>query len=176
MLFSAVGTGVQMYSQIQQGKTAARVAQYNADAGNAAAKYNNDLAVAEANNKDAETTQGIIRERVNQRAALGTLRAQLADSGTSGESGTSLDLIGNSASNFQLNVSDAARASAMQAASARASGQMGLWKASTQGAVGVWEGQQAKSAGTLAAIGTGFSGVANMDSAYGHNKFTGALS
>lgn len=153
MLFSGVATGLQMYSQHQQGETAERVAEYN-----------NQLAVREASNQEAQTAEGIKRERINQRAALATLKARMATSGQSLTSGTPLLLAGETASRFQLGISDAARSSAMQAAAMR-----------QQGIMGLWEGKQAKQAATTAMIGTGIQGITSAVSAYQKNTYTGAF-
>ena len=175
MLFSAASSGLSMLGQISGGDTAARVAQYNAQANNQAAQYNNQLAQTEAANVEQTNSQNVIRERVNQRAAMGQLQAQIANSGVQGGSGSALDLQGRQASNYQLQIDDATRQASMQAASDRQAGAMGLWRANAAGQIGVWQGQQQQEAGMIGALGTGLGGIGNAVSAYGHNKFTGGI-
>ena len=153
MLFTGISTGLQVYSQIQQGKTAETIA-----------KYNNDLALSEAHNQELQFAEAAKRETLNQRKDMATLRAQLSTQGTSITTGTPLSIMGETAGLFQTRLADAARASAMQAESIRQKGRMGIWEA----------GQQ-KQASTLAAIGTTIQGVSSAVSAYSHNRYTGAF-
>lgn len=153
MLFTGVSAGLQVYSQMQAGKTAERVA-----------KANNKNAEIEARNQESEFAEGVKRDRINQRKQMSTLRARLSTQGTRTETGTPMDILGETAGNFQLAISDAARATTMQTASIRHAGQMGIWEA-----------KQAKKASTIAAIGTGIQGITSAVSAYGHNKYTGAI-
>lgn len=153
LLFSGISTGLAVYSQAQQGKTAERVAEYN-----------NDLAQSEAKNQELQFAEAAKREQINQRRRVATVRAQLSQTGTDSATGTPLAILGDTASNFQTSIADAARASAMQAQSMRA-----------QGAMGLWQGQQQASAAKLSAVGTSLQGITSAVSAYGHNRYTGAI-
>jgi hypothetical protein len=82
-----------------------------------------------------------------------------------------LDILGETAGNFQLAISDAARATAMQTTSIYQSADA----VRRQGKMGIWVAGQAKKASTLSAIGTGISAATQAVSAYGHNKYTGAI-
>lgn len=153
LLLTAASTGIQMYSQLQAGKTAKTVA-----------KYNNQLAQNEAENKELEFAESAKRASINQQRSVATIRAQLAQQGTVMTTGTPLAVVGENSSIFQTRLADAARASAMEAESLRAKGRMGIW-----------EGNQAAKAAKLAAIGTGIQGLTSAVSAYGHNRYTGAF-
>lgn len=144
-------TGLQMYGQHQQAKAA-----------EAAAEYNNDLAQAEAGNREAETREGISRERINNRADLASLRTRMAAQGRQVTTGTPLVLLGNAAGTLELGIQDAARASRMQADSMRAQGKMGLWEAEQQG-----------KAAKLAMIGTGIQGITSAFGQYQEGKQLG---
>ena len=154
MLFQGMSTGLSVYSQLQEGKTAMRVA-----------KYNDKNLQAEARNKELEFMEASKRARINQRKTMSTLRANLSTQGTRTDTGTALDIFGETAGNFQVAISDAARATNMEAYSLRQKGKMTIF-----------EGKSLKQAATLKAIGTGISGVASAVSAFGHNQYTGATS
>lgn len=141
---AAVGTGVAIYGQQQQAKTQER-----------AAKYNNELANAEARNRELETAEGIKRQRVQKRREMARLRNNLAGSGSLTTTGTPLAILGESSSNLELGIADAARASNMQAAAFRSQGKMGLWEAS-----------QARSAANISSVATGIQGVGSAVSGY----------
>jgi hypothetical protein len=153
LLFTGISSGLQVYSQMQAGKTAERVAKFNAE----------NLEV-EARNKESEFVEATKRARINQRRNIGTLRARLSTQGTRADTGTAPLIMGDYASAFELAIDDAARATNMEAASLRQAGKMAIW-----------EGKQVKKASTMSAIGTSLSGVTSAVSAYGHNKYTGAF-
>ena len=144
-------TGLQMYGQNQAAKAQVQ-----------AAKYNNKLAEAEARNREIETTVGIQRQRVNHRAALADLRNRAAFSGVQTTTGTPLLVAGEAAGRMEMQIQDASRSAAMQAASMRAQGQMGLWEAA-----------QASSASKLNMLATGISGAANAFGQYRTGKYQG---
>lgn len=158
MGFGAIGligglasTGLQMYGQNEQAKAAQQ-----------AAAYNNQLALAEAKNRERETTQGIIRTRQNNAAGLSELRARLASSGVQTGTGTPLTVIGETAGRLELGIADAARAASMQAASLRAQGKMGLWEA-----------DQAARASRLSMAATGIQGLSAAFGKYSEGKNVG---
>lgn len=146
-------TGLQMYGQHQAAK-----------AQNEAAEYNNKLAEAEARNRETETSVGIQRQRVQNRAALATLRNRAAFSGVQTTSGTPLIVQGEAAGRFEMGIQDAARTAAMQAASLRAQGKMGLWEAA-----------QASSASNINILATGISGATNAFGQYRSGKYQGVF-
>jgi hypothetical protein len=128
---------MQMYGSRQQGQSAV-----------AAAKYNNKLAVREAENLEKETAENIARTRINNRRSLSTLRTRAAASGTLTTSGSTAAMLADAAGTFEVGIADAARAANLRAASIRQKGQMGIW-----------EGKQTNKAATIQAIGQGFEGL-----------------
>jgi hypothetical protein len=156
MLFSGISTALQVKSSLDQGKAAV-----------ATAKYNDRNAQAEARNNELEFMEATKRARINQRKQMSTLRSRLSTQGTRTDTGPALDILGETAGNFQLAISDAARATNMQASAIRQAGKMGK--------MGIWEAKQVKKAATMQAIGTGIQGITSAVSAYGHNKFSGAI-
>lgn len=153
MLFTAASTGVQIYGARQQAETAERIGEYNASL------YEN-----EARNRELETAENIKRQRVNDRAAMATLRARLAGTGARTDTGSPLEILGETSGRLETGILDAARKSAMEASSLRQKGAMSLWQADEQSA-----------AGRLNALGAGMSGAASLFNAYGHNRYTGAF-
>jgi hypothetical protein len=153
MLFSGISTALQVKSSLDQGKAAV-----------ATAKYNDRNAQAEARNNELEFMEATKRARINQRKQMSTLRSRLSTQGTRTDTGPALDILGETAGNFQLAISDAARATNMQASAIRQAGKMGIWEA-----------KQVKKAATMQAIGTGIQGITSAVSAYGHNKYSGAI-
>lgn len=180
-MFTGVSSGLQVYSQLQAGKTAMRVAKYNdknaqAEAANVEAEAKN--VEAAARNKELEFAEGVKRERMNERRQMATLRARLSSQGTRTDTGTSIDILGETAGNFQLAISDAARATNMQRASMiqnAASLRLNADSLRRQGKIGIWEAKQAKKASTLSAIGTGISAATQMATTYAHNRYSGAI-
>jgi len=148
-----VSTGVAIYGQNQQAKSAVE-----------AAKYNNQLAQAEATNLANESREAQTRERQQNRQQMARLRLSLGQQGTQNSSGTPLAIIGESQQNLSLGIADAARRTDMQTAALRARGQMGLWEA-----------DQFKRASKLQMIGTAIGGVSSAVQGYGQFKYTGAL-
>lgn len=144
-------TGVAIYGQAQQAKAAQQ-----------AAEYNNKLAEQEALNREAETREGTLRQRINNRADLATLRTRMAAGGSRLTTGTPLIVLGDAAGKLELGIQDASRASAMQAAALRAQGKMGLWEADQQG-----------SAAKLQMLGTGVSGITSAFGQYQEGKNLG---
>jgi len=120
---SVASTGLSIYGQNSQAKAQQQ-----------AAAYNNALAAAEAKNLEAQTMEGIARQRRRNRSSLSELRARLAAGGTQSTTGAPLLLMGESAARMETSIADAARSTAMQAASLRAKGRMGLWEADTMAA------------------------------------------
>lgn len=133
-------TGLQIYGMHQQGKAAKMTADYN-----------NQLAQTEARNLELETSEGIKRERINQRGYLAELRARMgAGGGIQADTGSALSLMGEAAGRLEIGVADAARKANMQSASIQAQGRMGIWEA-----------KQANKANKIAMIGAGIQGLSS---------------
>lgn len=137
-----VSTAATVYSQQQ-----AAAAQQQA------ANYNNIVAANQAKAAEQDAAEQAKRDRITQRKALARLRTQLSANGRSTSAGTPLDIIGESAANFNLGIQDAARVASINATNIRAEGAMGLWKA-----------DQAKTAANIQSVATVASAVG---SAYG---------
>lgn len=118
LILAGAGAGASVYAQSQASK-----------ATTAAANYNNKLAGQAAHNQELQAVEGIKRQRINNRAALGQIRLEMANSGTQTGEGSPLAVLGETAGRMEVGIADAARNSALQAASARAQGKMGLWEA-----------------------------------------------
>ncbi len=139
-----VSTGVSIYGQQQ----AAKSQEY-------AAKYNNKLAENEARNRELESAESQKRMRQQNRREMATLRNNLSGNGTLTTTGTSLNMLGESAGFMDLAIRDAARTSQMEAASIRARGRMGLWEA-----------EQAKRAANISSAGEAFKGISSVVKMY----------
>ena len=139
-LMFAAAAGLSAYTSLQQGRAA-----------KSAASYNNALALDEARNLELETRESITRERQRQREAIATMRASVARSGVRSDTGSTLQMFGETAARFQTTVADAARAASIQANTIRAKGSMGIW-----------EGRQAGSAARLSALGTMLDGAGKI--------------
>ena len=151
LLGTVASTGLAMYGQRQQAK--AQVA---------AARYNNQLAEAEARNVELETGEGIKRQRMAARAGLADLRNRMAGSGLVTTSGTPLMVVGESAGRIEVGIADAARAANMQATSLRARGKMGLWEA-----------DQYSAASRLSMFATGLGGLTSAFGKYQEGRHVG---
>jgi hypothetical protein len=121
LVATGLSTGISMYGQKQQ-----------AEAATAAAKYNNKLLNAEADNLATESREAQTREIQRNRRQLSALRSSLSQQGTVSSSGSPLAILGESATNLSLGIADAARRTDMQTRALRAQGQMGLWDAKQQ--------------------------------------------
>jgi hypothetical protein len=137
-----VSTAATVYSQQQAAKSQEQQAEYN-----------NIIAANQAKAQEQEAAEQAKRDRIGQRKALARLRTQLAANGRSTSAGTPLDILGESAANFNLGIQDAARVASINAANTRAEGAMGLWKA-----------DQAQTAANINSVATVASAVG---SAYG---------
>ena len=144
-------TGLSILGQSQQAKAQKRAAQYNAS-----------LMEAEAANLESQTAEGIARQRRENRARMADLRARMAASGTLTTTGTPAILQGETAARLSLGIADAARSAAMEAASLRARGAMGLWEA-----------RQAASASRLNILSTAVSGLSRTATQYHQGRQTG---
>lgn len=140
-IFGLIGgllsAGLGVYSTLQQGKTAV-----------AGAKYNNILAERESDNLQKENAENIARTRINNRRSLATLRTRAAATGTLTTSGSTAAVLADAAGTLEVGIADAARATAIRAASIRQHGQMGIWDA-----------KQRNKAAKIQAIGQGIAGL-----------------
>jgi hypothetical protein len=159
MFFGAIGliggllsTGLAISGAKAQDKMQRQVAAHNAR-----------LAEMEASNREKETAEGIRRQTINDRSARASLLARAAASGSSTTSGSSLILLGRAAAAQSLAISDAARASSIQAASLRQRGAMELWQS------------KMNTINTKRQI-TGFaiSGLAQAANTFSQNRYLGA--
>ena len=151
LIGSVASTGLAIYGQAQQAK-----------AQEAAAKYNNTLAQNEATNQELQTAEAIKRQRQNNRSALADIRTRLSASGVQADTGTPLTVLGEAAGRMEIDIADAARRSAMQAASLRAQGKMGLWEA-----------DQAAAAARINMLATGIKGATSAFGMYQEQKYQG---
>jgi len=150
---TAIGTGVSVYGQVQQGEAAQR-----------AAEYNNQLAQQEAHNTELEAAEQINRQRLQDRHSLGQIRNQIANNGTLSTEGTPLAILGESSANFELSIQDAVRRANQQAAAQR-----------QQGAMDLWQGDQQQNASLIGAIGSGLKGISALGSQYDTDVYHGTL-
>lgn len=153
LLLTGISTGLSVYGQMQQGETAQKVAEYNAA-----------NLETEAANQEATFAEQVKRERMNMARETASLRVKLNASGTQAASGDNLNILGDIASNQQLSIADAARASAMQTSSLRQKAGMTLW-----------DGRMAASSSRLSAFGTLLQGGASMASSFSTQKYQGVF-
>jgi len=144
VIASVVAAGAAAYGAYQEG-------QAKQQAGRAEAQN----AEMEASNRQQEGAEARERERTGNFRRMGTLRARLAQSGSLSETGTPLSVLGEHSANLELRIQDAARSSSIQAAGLR-----------HQAAMARWEGDQAAKAGTIKAVATFASGLAQSGSSY----------
>lgn len=106
--------------------------QQAAKASEEAGRQQQAAADAAARNAELQASENANRERVNNRRRLARMRAGMA--GTSGMAfdGSMQDAFVESAGQFELQVQDAARAAAMEAANTRSRGDMALWESRAQ--------------------------------------------
>lgn len=104
---AAVGTGLQAYGQYQQGKTAARVADYNAR-----------QAEQQALQTEMDATETIRRKREQDKRLLATQRTRYAASGVV-QAGTPLEVMAESASLLEMETLDYARQQGQRATAMR---------------------------------------------------------
>jgi hypothetical protein len=149
----AIGAGVSAYSAIAQGQAAKAAG----DAANANAK-------TEARNAELEAAEQSTRERIKARRMLSTIRARMAGTGLVTDTGAPLAILGENAGNIELSFQDAARRTAMQAASIRQRGEMAAW-----------EGKQQATSATIGAIGGLFGNAASLGGKYSDFVKLGAL-
>lgn len=141
LALTAVGTGVAVYGQYQQGKAA-----------EAAGKYNARLAERDAAIQQARALENIRRQRERNRRYLSRQRALIAGRGIAME-GTALQILGKSASNLDLEIQDMFYESQLQQQSRIQEANLARY-----------QGSQAKTASLLSSVGTLVSGGSQLAS------------
>lgn len=137
---SAAGAGISAYSSYQQGKVQEAMAERNAKIAENAAV--NEALVAAENAK---------RQREKSHRELAAIRSHMAGSGVQMSTGSSLDTIGQAASEFELQAMDLFRDSEAR--------QMAY---QNQATTERWEGREAATAGRYAAIGSLLGGASSV--------------
>lgn len=125
---SLVGAGITAYGAIQQGRTAEKVAEFNAKV-----KEN------EALREDMENREELRRQQERNKKLMGMQRAKIAKAGVA-ESGSPLSVMAETAGLMELEMLDQRRASLTRQQQLR-----------TSGSLDIWQGKQAKMAGTISA-------------------------
>ncbi|GAA5120699.1 hypothetical protein GCM10023212_14700 [Luteolibacter yonseiensis] len=133
------GAGISAYSSYQQGKAQEAMGERNAKIAENAAL--NEAQVAAENAK---------REREKGRRQLAAIRGHMAGSGVQMSTGSSLDVIGDAASDLELAAMDLFRDSTARQMTYQ-----------NQSVTERWEGKQAGVAGKYSAMGTLLGGVSS---------------
>lgn len=149
LALSAIGTGLSIYGQYQQGQAAASAAEANAK-----------MAEQQAANLDLENRENIRRQRVENQRLLSRQRAGFAASGVQIGTGTPLEVQADTAAILELDILDQNRASQIQQSNL-------FYQASADRA----SGSNYRSAGMLGAAGSLFGGLGSIGmSAYTMNR------
>jgi hypothetical protein len=111
---AAIGTGVAVYGQVQQAKTAKAIGKWNAKA-----------AENQARQTEMDAAENIRRKRRESARLLATQRSRYAKAGVL-EEGTPLELLAETAGTLEMEVLDYDRQMRLQAAGLRAQGAMDL--------------------------------------------------
>tara|TARA_R110001632_G_C11351996_1_gene418502 strand:+ start:1563 stop:2069 length:507 start_codon:yes stop_codon:yes gene_type:complete len=127
---AAIGGVIAAYGSYQQGKAQEYAAEHNAQ-----------VARNQAKATEEEARENSKRQRGNNERMLATMRANLASQGTGLSDGSSLAILGETASELELSVLDNYRSAESQRSSL-------LNQASTE----IWQGKEAKRAGTINAF------------------------
>jgi hypothetical protein len=149
---SLIGTGVAVYSHVQQGKAA-----------EATGKFNAKLAANESLRKEALARENIRRTREMNRRYLSTQKAQLAASGITLK-GTPLAVLGNVASSLELEALDLAFNADQESR-----------KLKSQAAMFKFEGAQTKKASNIQAGASLLSGLGTAAGQHSDAKSSGAI-
>lgn len=147
------GAGISAYSAQQAGKAEEQMDIRNAQ-----------VAQQAANNEALAATENAKRQREQNRRHLAMIRSRQAKSGVQIGAGSSLDVIGESAAELELQALDLFRQS--DAKQRQLVGQAGM---------SIWEGGQAADAGNLQAIGTLIGGVGSAAGGYSSYRRTGVI-
>lgn len=125
---------------------------YAAKGAEEAARAQRDAAEKQARNVELQTAENVSRQRSNANRALARLRADYGNSGIVLD-GSIEDAYSETTGRLELELQDAARAGAMQAANIRSHGEMAMW-----------EGRQAAAATRLQGYGSLLSSASSMGS------------
>jgi hypothetical protein len=123
---AAVGTGVAVYGQVQQAKTAKKVGEYNAKTAeeNAkataeAAEYNALAQEEQALQTEMDSRENIRRKRLENRRFQSTQRARFAKAGVT-EEGSPLEVMADTAALLEMDAQEVNRQAQIEAARLRA--------------------------------------------------------
>lgn len=141
LAISAVGTGVGVFGQMQQAKSAEQ-----------AGKFNAQIAKNEAILNEQTAVENIRRKRADNRRFLSRQNALFAAKGIALE-GTALELIGTSASNLDTEIQDAFHQA-----------QLGVNRSNSQAALALFNADAASGAAKLNAVSTGLKGASSFAS------------
>ena len=150
---SLAGAGMSAYGNYQQGKAA-----------NAMAKHNAKAIRLASENEALTAQQNSLRQREASRRQLSSIRARMAGGGVVQSSGSSLDVLGESASELELQAMDLFRDSD---AKQRMYG--------NEAAMTLYNGKQAAAAGKTAAIGSLISGAGSFASNFSSSRSSGLI-
>lgn len=151
---SLAGAGVSAYSAHKQGQAEKDMGIYNAKVAQDARK--NEELVSMENSK---------RQRKENERRLSMIKGGLIKNGVNIGTGSSLDVISQSAGELELAAMDMFRNSDAKQR-----------QLTNQGAMSIWQGGQAAEAANISAIGTLIGGVASAGSSYSDFRRTGAIS
>jgi len=144
MIMAAVGTAVSVMGQIQQGKQANKISQYNAAVAQQNAEATRQSYQYQADQKRAESEKTLAR----QRALYGKAGVEL--------SGTPLDLMAETASEYE-----------MDALMLEREGKLAIYRGGSQSEIDLLTGKSSKTASYYGAGSTLLTGGSSMLNAYG---------
>lgn len=150
---SLAGAGVSAYSASQQAKAQEEMGVRNAQVQQSA-----------ADNEALAATESAKRQREENKRRLASIRGMQAKAGVNIGQGSTLDVLGESAAELELQALDLFRQS--HAKQQQLTGQAGM---------SLWEGQQASSAANTQAIGTLLGGVSSTGGMYNSYVSSGVL-
>lgn len=150
---SLAGAGISAYSNYQQGAAQKQMANYNAS-----------LAANQAKQVQAVAAENASRQRDMARRQLSSMRSRMAAGGVSTATGSSLDTLGNAASDLELQTLDAFRESEARQTALR-----------NQANMSKWQGQQAGNAGSIGAVGSLINGTSGLASNLYSMRYSGTI-
>lgn len=150
---SLAGAGISAYSMYQQGQ-----------AQEAMGKYNATIAENQASHEADVSAENAKRQREMNHRQLSAIRARMAGSGVSQSQGSSLDVLGASASELELQTLDLFREGEAKQVAYR-----------NQAGIERWQGSQAATAGKIGAIGSLIGGVASTGQSLYSMRYTGTI-
>lgn len=173
----AVGTGVAVYGQMQQAKTAKKVGEYNAtvDEANAkataeAAEYNAKLQEQQALQTEMDSRENIRRKRIENSRYASTQRARFAASGVTDE-GSPLIAMSETAALLEMDAQEVNRQAQIEAsrlrAGARETRRTGLFQADQYQKQAGFERMYGSAQASAAKIGAASTLLAGASSAMG---------